>query len=302
MFLSYIKRLFFAVILCLHHVYADENPSELVESGMHGLVDVVFKNDYITPRGLLVTDTGLTMQVLLGLSLEVHKSSDCFVQKVSMDMGIWNDIWTEQHHPKVGSWNELDWFLGVTATLQNNWRFQAQFIQFLSPPGNFTPENNAEFILTYDDSSWGNFLKWYPYVKLFWAISGDSTVVVGKPGGTYYVELGMTPTYEFQGYPVVVAFPTWLSMGPADFWNGGELALKSSESNFGVFSTGVKGVIPLTCVKSSLGRWYIDVGAQYYYLINRNLLQAQLFTVGVDSIDSAHRNVGVGYIGFGFTY
>src|SRR3979490_1177381 len=33
---------------------------------IHGFVDASFKNDYITPRGLLVTNTGLTTQILMG--------------------------------------------------------------------------------------------------------------------------------------------------------------------------------------------------------------------------------------------
>jgi len=41
---------------------------------------------------------------------------------------------------------------------------------------------------------------------------------------------------------------------------------------------------------------------QYYYLINDNLLQAQLFTIEVPSIRKAHRHVGVGYLGFGFDF
>ena len=35
-------------------------PEPPVGSAIHGFADVSFKNDYITPRGLLVTSTGLT--------------------------------------------------------------------------------------------------------------------------------------------------------------------------------------------------------------------------------------------------
>lgn len=289
-----LKRLLLIIFPILIAAYAnteeipfDEENSNEVAKDVHGLLDIVFKNDYITPRGLLVTNTGLTIQVLSILNLDIYKDPNQFINSVSLNLGVWNDIWTNQHDPTAGSWNELDWFIGLTFSIRNNWKFQAEFLEFLSPPGNFTPENNAEFTLTYDDSCWKWPLTFYPYVKLFWAISGDSTVIVGKPGGTYYVELGMLPTIKFENscFPVTFTAPTWLSMGPADFWNGGELALKDSHSNFGVFSTGLKGTIPLQFIPKRLGNWYADIGFQEYYLINNNLLQAQLLLFMAKAIE-----------------
>lgn len=75
---------------------------------IHGFFDVSFKNDYITPRGLLVTNTGLTVQVLTGLVLDVYKDPNGFINKVSLVGGTWNDVWSEQHNSNVGAWNEFD--------------------------------------------------------------------------------------------------------------------------------------------------------------------------------------------------
>jgi hypothetical protein len=247
---------------------------------IHGLVDIAFKNDYITPRGLLVTDTGLTVQVLNTFAIDICKS-------VTGNFGAWNDIWTAQGDPYVGAWNEFDWFVGATLSWANHWKFFAQFLQFVSPPHHFRPENNAEFVLSFEDGSYN------PYLKLFWAISGDSTIVVGNPGKTYYVEIGFIPTYKWP--KVIFTLPTALSFGPAHFWNGGKLALKNSHSHFGIFTTAINLRIPL-------GAWYISVGGQYYRLINENLLQAQKFTIGVHSLRSAHRNVLVGSFNVGFEF
>ena len=46
-------------------------------------------------------------------------------------------------------------------------------------------ERNVEFSLAYDDSHWGYPIVINPYVKLFYAASGPSTVVLGKRGDTY---------------------------------------------------------------------------------------------------------------------
>lgn len=280
-----------------------EEPSQSPESDVHGFCDLVFKNDYITPRGLLVTDTGLTVQTLTGLILDLYKRPEDFLSDASLFFGIWNDIWTAQDDPSVGSWNELDWFTGFELTFAKEWKFRAQFIQFLSPPHHFKPENNAEFTLIYNDSNWKLPLLFNPYIRLFWAISGDSTVVVGKRGKTYYIEFGAAPTITLNPcIPLTLSAPTWISIGPASFWNGGKLALKHEESHLGVFSTGLKGNIALDFIPQSLGKWYFDAGIQYYYLINDNLLQAQIFTLNLSSIHSAKRNVLVGFAGFGFEF
>src|SRR5882672_6112471 len=108
---------------------------------IHGFFDVSFKNDYITPRGLLVTNTGLTTQVLSGLVFDVYKNQNGFINNISFNVGIWNDVWSDQHDPSVGPWNEFDWFVGMDVKFAQDWRFGVQFVQFLSPPGNFKAES-----------------------------------------------------------------------------------------------------------------------------------------------------------------
>ena len=298
-------------LMCTLPLFSDEEsesdiPSEAdvkSKSDVHGYFDFVVKNDYITPRGLLVHDTGVAIQILMGLALDVYKDPDQSISDISVFLGIWNDIWTKQDNPNVGGWVECDWFAGFDVSFGKNWKLHSQFIEFLSPPGNFTPENNAEFTLSYDDSKGNLPIAFNPYVRLFWAISGDSTIVVGRHGNTYYVEFGMTPTITFnECMPIILSAPTWISVGPTSFWDGSKKALKHRESHFGVFSTGLKGTIELNFIPKSLGKWYFDTGFQYYYLINDNLLQAQVYTLNLSSIHSAKRNVCVGYAGFGFEF
>ena len=115
---------------------------------IHGFFDLSFKNDYITPRGLLVTNTGLTVQVLTGLVFDVYKDPNGFINKVSLIGGTWNDVWSEQHHPLVGAWNEFDWFVAMDVLFAKNWKFSVEYVQFLSPPNNFHAENNVDFTLS----------------------------------------------------------------------------------------------------------------------------------------------------------
>lgn len=275
-----------------------------LNSNIHGYVDLGFKNDYVTPRGLLVTKTGVTTQVLTGLILDIYKEPSSLISKVSLVGYIWNDLWSKQHNHNVGCWNEMDWGLGASLQIANDWQFTSQYVEFLSPPGNFTPEKNIETTLAYDDSKWKLPVVINPYVRWFWTVSGDSTVTVGKRGRTFDVELGLVPTFDFRKYdfPLILLAPTWLTVGPAEFWNGGKLGLKNKRSNFGVFSTGLRAEIPIEYIPTSLGSWYIYGGVQYYHFINDSLLQAQTVTLGISSWTKAHRHAYVAVAGFGFRF
>ncbi len=120
---------------------------------IHGFFDATFTNAYMTPRGLLVTNTGLTTQILSGLAFDLYKDKNNLINSISVYAGVWNDLWSQQDHPQVGSWNEFDWFVGVNVGFAKYWKFGAQYIVFLSPPGNFRQERNTELSLTFDDGA-----------------------------------------------------------------------------------------------------------------------------------------------------
>src|SRR5580700_10874550 len=86
---------------------------------IHGFFDVTFANDYITPRGLLVTNTGLTTQIVNGLTFSLYKNPDSWINSFSVTVGTFNDLWSRQNSvtgganavtpgmfDAVGSWNE----------------------------------------------------------------------------------------------------------------------------------------------------------------------------------------------------
>src|ERR1700729_794386 len=110
-------------------------PPSTPSSNIHGFFDMTFGNDYSTPRGLLVTNTGLAPQALAGLSFDLYKNANSTLNLVSIYGGIWNDLWTEQHDPKVGSWNEFDWFVGAKVAFLRDWSASVEYVEFLSPPG-----------------------------------------------------------------------------------------------------------------------------------------------------------------------
>jgi hypothetical protein len=296
-------------------------PPPIVELDMHAFFDISFKNAYITPRGLLVTKDGLTTQILTGLSADVYKDKGGFINLVSVYGYVWNDLWSEQNHPTVGSWNEFDWAVGMSVKFAQNWKFGVEYVEFLSPPGNFSIERNIEFTLAYDDSSWwGNAgFAINPYVKLFYAVSsGSSTVVTGKAGGTYDVEIGIVPTLslkKYTGLPLTISAPTWVTVGPTDYWNSGffnnalgtgnrgcgGVAVFCDTDGVGVFSTGLTAKLGLDWMPKRFGSWYVKAGFQYYDFLNDNLQLAQTATLGVPFAQT-HKDYVVGFGGLGFSF
>jgi len=120
---------------------------------IHGFFDVTFSNDYMTPRGLLVTNTGLTTQIVSGLTFSLYKNPNAFINSFSITAGTFNDLWSQQNNVQVGSWNEFDWWVSADIGFANYWKAGVTYITFLSPPGNFRQERNVEPYIRFDDGA-----------------------------------------------------------------------------------------------------------------------------------------------------
>lgn len=253
--------------------------------GLHGFGDVSVKNDYITPRGLVVTDKGTTTQILDGLVLVSPGG-------VAFTAGTWTDLNPGFKDNNISALNEFDFFFGVSARVLPRVEAGVQYVQFVSgqPSVAFHDERNIEFSVKYHDGAKGAPFTINPYAKFFWAVDGDSTVVTGHHGKTFDIELGAGPAYSTPDF--TLSAPTWITLGPTSFWSRTDTG-----GNAGVFSTGLKGSVPLKFVKKGAGASaYLQV--QYYHLINDNLVTAEsILTSGVPKRDKC---VFGGGISFGF--
>jgi hypothetical protein len=175
-------------------------------------------------------------------------------------------------------------------------KFGAQFVQFLSPPGDFSTETNVEFSASYNDTGLLGPVSLQPYAKLFYAITGDSTVVTGRKGGTFDVELGGVPTWDLNAYniPVTLTAPTWVTVGPSDFWGGG--------GNVGVFSTGLTAKYPIDLFGPHYGSWYLKGYVQYYNFINKQLRIAQTLIGTAPASSGGHSDAVLAGAGLGFSF
>jgi hypothetical protein len=256
---------------------------------LHGFADVSFGNDYITPRGLVVTAQGDTVQALDGLVLDAPQPGSTLTD-LSLVGGTWSDFnpgYSPAHNSEV--FNEFDWFIGGNAKIGKRLKLGVQYVEFISPQGAYKTEHNLEFSAAYDDSGYFKNFSFQPYAKLFYAMSGGSTVAVGQPGGTFDVELGAAPNLAIKGTPVTLSAPTWVTVGPDSFWGQGG-------GNAGVFSTGLKASVALP-LPASAGHWSVYANYQYYYLINDRLVLAESLLDAKSNRDVNLFKVGVG-LGF----
>src|SRR6516165_11883022 len=95
---------------------------------IHGFFDVTFANDYMTPRGLLVTNTGLTTQIVSGLTFSLYKDPNTWINSFSITAGTFNDLWSQQNNVTVGSWNEFDWWVSADWTIAKYWKTGVTYI------------------------------------------------------------------------------------------------------------------------------------------------------------------------------
>lgn len=270
-------------------ISVDETPS------LHGFADVALKNFYATPRGLLVTDKGNTIQVLDGLVLDFARPSESF-SDFALSAGSWTDFNPGYSSGNTNAVNEVDLFVGATGTFFKYVKAGAQYVVFTSPQRAFHDENNVELSLAFDDSDFLKPISIQPYIKYFRALSGSSTVVTGQKGDTYDVEIGAIPKLDLHPYsiPLILTAPSWFTVGPTNYWGG--------TSNFGVVSTGLKATYPLDIIPSNYGHWYLDTGVQYYHELNPQLLLAQTLVGTAQPGTNEHRNFFVWSVGFGLGF
>ena len=199
--------------------------------------------------------------------------------------GTWVDLnpGYSKSHGNITAVNEFDFFFGVSGTIAPRLDAGIEYSQFISGQESvaFQDERNIEFSLKYKDGAEGAEFTFNPYAKLFWAFSSESsTVVLGKAGGTFDIELGAVPTYKTGG--ITFSAPTWITVGPETYWadESSFPGLAEKDGIFGVFSTGTQGQYADSSLAAASASIYGF--AQYYHLINDNLVTAKSLLNGGD--------------------
>jgi hypothetical protein len=282
----------------LKSLYLDDAPAPAAEMpNIHGFFSSPFKTAYVTPRGLVVQNEGVVWQPVVGLVFPIGDLGP--IKHFTFVGGIWNSVDTAEHDPFVGPWDEMDVFASFSGSVADVFSLTLTYSPWNSPPHAFHTEHNIDLKVGYDDSKlWGNSgFALNPYVDGFWAVSGDSTVILGRRGGTGYFEPGIAPTFTFKAvpeYPITLTLPIYTQIGPSTYWDRSH---SFSNSVFGLVSASANLSVPLAFVPARYGHWHADLGVTYDYLINNALLHAGTLASG-----NTNHNVIIGSLGVGVNF
>lgn len=265
-----------AVILMLMVEAAPALRGEEGSSKFHALFNLELSDKYLTPRGMIVQDRGLTIQALfLGLVDLYHDASpDAFVNDVGLVAGFWNDYATSPIavHTTPGSrktvWIEIDPILGLSISFAKKFKLEVTYTEFAMQILDIGTSQHLETKLSYDDSALLAAYSLHPYISYWKELTNKATAAAnfGVPS-SYYLEAGIAPSRSFGA--VKVEAPIRVLLPDNEFY--GEKFAPSS--TVGLWEAGLKATTAATFMPAGYGHWSAHVGFRYMKFVDKNLQQ-----------------------------
>ena len=179
-------------------------------SRVHALLNFEFSDQYLTPRGMIVHEDGLTFQQLALMFANVY-SGECFFSDFTLVGGVWNDFSSDgvSVHPPFGSkpkthWVEIDPIAGISTKFAKNFQLDVTYTAFNMQILDIGTSQHLETKLSYDDTPLLKQFALHPYFLYWLELDGKATaarvpyiVFEGEPGpaSSYYFEVGISPSY-----------------------------------------------------------------------------------------------------------
>jgi hypothetical protein len=253
-------------------------------SRVHFLADVEFANEYLTPRGLIVVNKGLTIQPLVLGFVNVYKG-DSFINDVTLVPGIWADFataksgprpgfaYSQNFNPATGTYslvqstylNEVDPIFGVTTTFAKNYTLGVTYTAFISQNGSFPTSQHLETKLSMNDTDYLKAFALHPAVIYWQELRNKATVgPIAGHGPSGYFDLGIAPSYTFEKYSLKLEAPI-RTLIPIDNRFYGR-------SGIGLYEVGGKATVPLSFMPQEYGSWSFHVGVKYMRFLNQGLI------------------------------
>ena len=243
-------------------------------SKINALFQLDVSDHYITPRGLNVENEGVIFQPLLLFFANLYSSENTFVDDVSLTLGMWSSIHTEESGPDPGHWNEFDPIAGVSVKFADIFRLDTTWTAFKSMVDAYPTSHHLELKLSMDDSKWLGAWALNPYVAYWQELENKATVVFNQATSdeSFYFTVGINPSVKFD--TVKVEFPTFMNIVDEDFYQ--QFSGAGGGSGIAVVSTGIKASVPITFIPEGYGSWTWYAGVKYYHLSNDGLEDGNL--------------------------
>jgi hypothetical protein len=265
------------------------------ETHVHFLIQAELASAYITPRGMIVTNSGLTIQPLFLMFVDLYKG-DGFLNSVKAVGGVWNDINSNpvSKQPPFGSdpktnWVETDPIGGLSIGFAKNFTLDVTYSAFVMHILDIGTSQHLETKLSFNDSDLLGAFALHPYLLYWQELDGKATdadvpqAVFGpssksgshpQPGSSFYFEVGIAPSYTFKNAGnLTVSAPCRVLMPNERFY--GEYY--GNTEFFGLFEAGLKASVPLTFMPKGYGNWNAYAGFKYQYYNDKNLYNLNTF-------------------------
>jgi hypothetical protein len=271
---------------------ADDAPSRINQ-----LVSLNFASEYVTPRGMIVQDDGLTFQPLFLTLVNVYHA-DGFINSFDLVGGCWSDFSSAgvSVHPPFGNspktaFVEIDPIAGMSVSFAKKFTLGVTYTAFGMQILNIGYSQHLETKLSFDDSSYLGAWSMHPYFS-YWqelakkATDADLPFAINPagvrkgashpaPNSSFYFDLGVDPSYTFKNTlgGLKLEAPCRLML-PDDRFYGDYYA---ASSTVGLWEVGLKGTIPLKFISPSFGHWNAFAGMNFLYFVDDNLVNLNQF-------------------------
>lgn len=243
-------------------------------SRLHALAGLAFSDKYLTPRGMIVQDEGLTIQtLLLGLFDVYDGEPDAFLSDITLVGGFWADYGTDGIPEGLAAGSsdtnfvEIDPILGLSFGLGKNVKLDVTYTAFCMQILDIGTSHHLETKLSYNDSELLGSFALHPYLLYWKELDGKATAAANfGVEDSYYFEIGVAPSVMLGS--VKLEAPMRVLLPSDDFY--GETF--GDSSTVGLYEVGLKATIPIS-MPAGYGFWSANLGVRYMNFVDDNLQQ-----------------------------
>jgi hypothetical protein len=260
-------------------------------SRVNALLNFEFSTHYLTPRGMIVQDSGLVFQPLVLGFFNLYRGEG-FINSATLVGGVWNCFGTEQipsseSNGNTGtSWYEIDPIAGFSFGIAKHLTLDVTYTAFNMQIRNIPFSHHLESKLSLDDSPWLGKFALHPYL-IFWSeLDGKATAAqvpyivdplgMGPqplPDSSWYFDVGIAPGYTFEKIGLKLEAPLRMLIPDSEFY--GEYY--ASTETIALYEAGAKATIPMKFMPKGYGNWSFHAGVKYQYFADENLASMQVF-------------------------
>ncbi len=276
------------------------------------LLQLEVSDKYLTPRGMIVRESGLTVQPLALLFLNAYRGEG-FINSLTFVGGVWNDLGTHAvsvhapygSSPKTG-WTETDAIAGIAVGFAKRFKLEVTYTPFAEYILDIPTSHHLETKLSFDDTDVLGDFALHPYFSYWQELYQKSTdaqvpyTVFGpsaasgkhpQPGSSFYFDLGIKPGYTFKSLgDLRIEAPCRMLIADNRFY--GEYYRGTSTLSVGLYEVGLKATLPLNFMPKEVGHWSVYAGGRYVNFANYNLNHLNAFNAPGEAVEDTWQVYG----------